>query len=344
MTYISSQSLTMPMRSSVMQMQADMAQAQTEISTSKKADIGLSLGGQSGAAVALQNGIDQLNTYTNSNTLVATRLSTTATVLTTMLTSAQNMSKMLITALNSSTTTTPGTSAQNALQGLVGSLNASVGGQYVFGGIDTDTQPIASYTATSAAKTKADNAFQQYLSTNGYTAATLTAGQMQTFLNGPFSTLFNDANWGSDWSSASDQTMKTSISPSATLTTSVSANDGAFRKITQAYTMVAEFADAGLSSDASNALYQTASQLVSGGIQGLTNLSSGVGIAQATVDAANTQMSSQIDLLNASVDKLVGVDPAALSTKVTQLQTQLEASYELTSRLSKLSLVNYLNG
>ena len=38
------------------------------------------------------------------------------------------------------------------------------------------------------------------------------------------------------------------------------------------------------------------------------------------------------------------VDTYALSSRVTTLQTQLQASYELTSRLQSLSLTNYLNG
>ena len=47
-------------------------------------------------------------------------------------------------------------------------------------------------------------------------------------------------------------------------------------------------------------------------------------------------------LLSSTASNLDSVDTYALSSQVTQLQTQLEASYSLTSRLQQLSLVNYL--
>ena len=42
------------------------------------------------------------------------------------------------------------------------------------------------------------------------------------------------------------------------------------------------------------------------------------------------------------VGRLDGVDAYALSTQVSSLQTQIQASYELTAQLQQMSLVNYL--
>ena len=39
---------------------------------------------------------------------------------------------------------------------------------------------------------------------------------------------------------------------------------------------------------------------------------------------------------------MVDVDASALATKLSGLQTQIQASYEVTSQLQQLSLVNYL--
>ena len=47
-------------------------------------------------------------------------------------------------------------------------------------------------------------------------------------------------------------------------------------------------------------------------------------------------------MLQTHVSDATSVATYALSSRVTALQTQLEASYELTSRLQSLSLVNYL--
>ena len=87
-----------------------------------------------------------------------------------------------------------------------------------------------------------------------------------------------------------------------------------------------------------------ASTLLSSGIAGLTDLQARVGIAQGGVDAANSRISATTATLTSEAGTMDGVDVYALSTKVTALQNQLEASYELTSRLQSLSLTNYLTG
>ena len=86
-----------------------------------------------------------------------------------------------------------------------------------------------------------------------------------------------------------------------------------------------------------------ATTLINAGIAGLTNVQSDVGVAQAAISDAGTQISAQSDLLKSSVGDLTSVDTYALSSQVTTLQNQLEASYSLTSRLQQLSLVNYLS-
>ena len=79
MTYISSQSLTAPMRTSILQAQSALAQAQTEISSGAPADLGLTLGASTGHVLSLRSDIDALGTYTQTNALATTRLSATAT-------------------------------------------------------------------------------------------------------------------------------------------------------------------------------------------------------------------------------------------------------------------------
>jgi flagellar hook-associated protein 3 FlgL len=346
MTYISSLSLSTPMRTSVMSLQSQLSQTMAEVSSQTKADIGLSLGAQTGTAISLQDQMDQLNSYTNTNSLASTRLSSTANSLSSIITSVQAMSQNIIQATGVGPSTTLQTSAQNSLQALIGTLNTTSGGQAIFGGINTASTPLADYTAGSTSKTAVDAAFAAAFPTqspqSSSAASTITGPQMQSFLDNQFAALFNNANWQANWSSASDQTIQTAISPSESATTSVSANNSSIRQVAQAYTMLSELTGPNLSTDALNAVMSTASKLLSNATSGLNNVASGVGVVQSRLDDANTNISSQVDVLTSSVNSLEGVDTAALSTQVTQLQNQLQASYELTSKLSQLSLVNYL--
>ncbi len=349
MTYISSQSLTSPLRASVLQAQAALAQAQVEISSGAPADLGLTLGAETGTSLSLKSSIDSLTLFTQTNSLANTRLAATSTALDTMLTRAQGLSAALTTAATAGGTTSAlGATAKAALQGLMSGLNTSASGQSVFGGINTSATPISDYfsATTSSAKSAVDSAFQSTFGTSQSSAAagSISGGDMQSFLNDQFASLYTDSSWQANWSSASSQTISSTVGPSQTMATSVSANQGAFQKIAQAYTMLTEFTGDNLGADAKAAVVATASSLMSAGIAALTNVQADVGITQASIETADTQNGAQVAVLKTSVGDLESVDTYALSSRVSTLQTQLEASYELTSRLQQLSLVNYLSG
>ena len=348
MTYISTLSLTAPLQTSVLQAQAALSTAQTEVASGAPADIGLTLGGQTGTELSMKSQIDELNGYSDSNGVVAPRLSATSTALTSLLSSAQTIASDLTTAASAGgSTTTLQTSGTDALQALISGLNTTVGGESVFGGINTSATPIADYfsTQTSTAKQAVDSAFTEAFGTSQTStdASTITGTQMQSFLSNQFASLFDSSNWQSDWSSASSTTMQSAISPTQTTTSSVSANETAFSQIAEAYTMVSEFTGSNLSSSAQSAVVSTATTLLNSGIAALTNLQTNVGVAQSAVDDANTQLTAQVSVLQTNVSNLDSVDTYALSTQVTNLQDQLEASYELTSRLQDLTLTNYLS-
>ena len=347
MTYISSQSLTSPLRLSVLQAQAALTQDQTEIASGAPADLGLTLGAQTGSDLSLKSSIDQLNAYTGSNAVATTRLSATSSALDTMISSAQAISAALTTAASTGGTTTGLTgSATAALQSLISGLNTSAAGQSVFGGINTGATPIADYFSTqpSSAKQAVDSAFQQAFGTSQTSAAagSISGTAMQSFLNNQFGALFSNAGWQTNWSSASSQKIDSTITPSQKITTSVSANQGAFQQIAQAYTMLSEFTGGNLGKDAKAAVVSTASKLMSSGLAALTDVQAGVGVAQTSITSADSQINAQVNVLTTNVNSLESVDTYALSSQVTTLQTQLEASYELTSRLQSLSLVNYI--
>lgn len=347
MTYISSLSLTMPIQTSVMQAQSSLAQVQQELSTGTLANLGQSLGAQTGSDLSLKSEIDALNSYSNSNSSVSARLSASSNALDAMVSTAQSLQSSLIGASSGGgSTTTLASGAQNALQALISGLNTSVGGTSIFGGINTGVSPLANYagTQTSAAKQAVDAAFTQAFGTTQTSsdASAIDGADMQSFLSNQFATLFNASNWQGTWSSASSTATQSTIAPGRTITSSVSANETAFRQIAEAYTMVTEFTGANLSASARAAVVSTASSLVSSGLAALNNLQSSVGTAQSAVSDAGTQISAQVGVLQTNVSDYESVDTYALSSRLTSLQTQLEASYELTSRLQSLSLTNYL--
>ena len=110
----------------------------------------------------------------------------------------------------------------------------------------------------------------------------------------------------------------------------------------QAYTMLTEFTGDNMSADAKAAVVSTAATLMGTATSALTEVQAGVGVTQSAISTANTQISAQSTLLTSSASDLDSVDTVALASRISTLQTQLETSYSLTSRLQQLSLVNYL--
>ena len=348
MTYISSLSLTSPLRQSILSLQSQLADSQSEASSGVYADLGLQLGAHAGTSISLKNETDQLTAYTDSNAYISTRLSSTDSVLTNLTSSAQNISDSLITATAISTySPSVTTGAQNALQSLIGGLNTSAGDQYIFGGLKTNSSPIANYFGTppSAGKTAVDNSFQSTFGTSQTSsdAGSITGSQMTDYLNNQFAAQFADPNW-QNFSSASSAQLTSSISPSQTATTSVSANQSAFRSLTEGYTMLTEFTGSNMSADARAAVITKAQTLINTGLSGLNVAQSNVGDTQAAITAAGTQTSAQIDVLKSSVSTLDSVNTVTVANTLSALQTQLQTSYQLTSSLQKLSLTNYLTG
>jgi len=345
-SFISTQAISSSMRQSILQMQSELAASETEVATGNYADIGLSLGATSGEDVSLQAQTSMLQTLMTTNQTIATQLGTTTTTLSSLQSSAQNLLNSLLEGDGSnSNASTIQASGEDDLQGLISSLNSSLNGNYIFAGTNTGTEPVTNYYAAGAAnKAAVDNAFQAAfgMSQTSSSVSTISGTNMQNFLDTQFAPLFQGTNWSTNWSSASSQTLTNQISENQTASTSVSANNPAFQQLAQAYTMVADLGTQNLSSSAYQAVSSTAQSLLTSAISNLTDLQANVGMVQSDVTNANNQMSLQTNILSTQIGNLESVNTYEVSTRITDLQSQIEDSYALTSQLAQLSLVKFL--
>lgn len=344
-SYISSYSISSALRQSVLTAQSNLAIAEKEVSAGTYANVGLKLGESTGQDLSLRSEESMLETITATNGVASARLSSTQTILGNLQTNAQNFLNSLISSTGTSSANSLQATAQADLQSLISGLNTSVGGQYIFGGINSGTKPITDYYAPGSPNQAAvDGAFSSTFgfSQSSANVSSITGTQMQSFLDTQFPTLFQGANWTSDWSSASNTALSSQISGTQTADTSVSANQSAFQDLSQAYAMVADLGTRNLSADALNAVTTTAASLLQKAVTGLTNMQTSVGLVQSSVSNANDQMSVQMSILTTQINNLEDVNPYEASTQVTNLQTQIETAYSLTAQLQKLSLVNYL--
>ncbi len=345
-TFTSTSAVSGAMRQSLAKLQAQLVEAQKEVSTGRHADVGASLGAKTGQTVSLRQEYTRLAAIIDSNGTVGARLQAAQSALETVGTEAQTFLDQLAAAGTGEVQRVLQGEARSGLTALIGVLNTQFAGTYLFAGINSDVKPIADYEQNppGPAKQAVDNAFLTYF---GFTqsdpaVAGISADDMQAFLDGPFAALFADPAWGSTWSQAADQNVRSRISGSELIETSTNANVDAVRKLVSAYTMVADLGGDNLNQAAFRTVAQRASELIAEAVQDLTAVRSDLGFAQQRVADANTRMSLQRDIISNHIGALEGVDPYEASNRLSALVNQVETAYAVSSRISKLTLLDYL--
>jgi flagellar hook-associated protein 3 FlgL len=348
---VSTYTLATMLQSTIARGQSQFATLTTENSTGLLADIGLTLGASSGQDIFLHQQYADLNGLTASNSIVSGQLDIAYNAATTLQQSATTVLKQVILGLSTSSNSTGSAAVQqvamSALQSFVSTANTETGGVYVFGGINTGNEAINSTAASStgAAQTAALNALNSYATgTLGLgSVSQMTGADMKAFLqSNAFLSLFSGANWTSNWSNASSTALTNRISNNLTETTSVTANDRSFVSMAEGLTMLSQYANLNLSSDAYTALMQQAQLTMTNANNQFTEVAASLGTMQAAVANASSSISLQQNMLNTQLNAAEGVNSYQVATQLTNLTTQLQVAFSLTSQLHKLSLVNFL--
>jgi flagellar hook-associated protein 3 FlgL len=297
--------------------------------------------------VSLRQDLDRLNTFKDTNAIATTRLKQTQTALEGIADLAQEFISTLVGARASAASAEVAVAdARTKLIALTSAMNNAANGAFLFAGINTDVKPFADYFETptpanrAAVATEFTSAFGLAQGDPG--TELITSTDMTAFLNGPYSALFDSANWTSTWSSASDRNITSRINNNELIETSANANTSGIRLLASAYTMVADLGAETLSQDAFQAIVDKAIAVTGEAIGDLTQLRAALGTSEERIDTSNNRMSLQITIMTEHVNLLEGVDPFEASSRVNALLTQVETAYALTARLQRLSLINYL--
>jgi flagellin-like hook-associated protein FlgL len=78
------------------------------------------------------------------------------------------------------------------------------------------------------------------------------------------------------------------------------------------------------------------------GAQSLESVITDLGLKSSTLDSAQSKLQTQISTSKSVLSDTQNADPYAVATQLNSLMTQLQASYQVTSSLSQLSLVKFL--
>jgi flagellar hook-associated protein 3 FlgL len=346
-TSVSSAAISNAMRYQQGRMQVDLVKAQKEMDSGRVADVGLALGARTAQSVTFARDLDRLNGIVDSNTLIASRLSSTQDALGQLVDTAQTLLAALPSAVSGEMASdVTRDSGKAALQAMTAILNTSVNGEYLFAGTNTDVKPIDDFTAAgSPAKAALDAAFYAHF---GFTrddpaAAGITTADMDDFITNDVMPQFMGAGWQANWSSATDQQIVSRIALNETTETSVSANNDGVKKLAMAAAIVNDlFSSSTMSAEAKKTVASRAFSLVGEAVSDLGQTQSQTGIIENRVSQATDRIKTQADLFEKHISDLEGVDPYEAANRVNDLMSHIQTSFALTARIQQLSLLNFL--
>ena len=334
-------------------MQSQLTQLLQEMSTGQKTNPEASLGTSAGVLYQLQNQSDMETTLQTSITTASDRLDTAQTALGSLADTTQT----IVTATENWSSDTGqgfgvvGSQAKSAMGQVLSLLNTQFLGSGVFSGNNGTAQPMTSASGSGGLSSITQSVLSSAVAAKG---GPLTSTDVNNLINGPdgLSSVFDDTN--SDPAKRYNSSVYTGSTDGAPTTVIIgtgqtiqydsSANQPVFRNLLKGVTMLSMLnaPSTQLDDSAKSALLAQAGSLLSQAQSQLTSLQGTLGNVQSDLASAAATQKTAANATQNQITNYVQADPYATSTKISMLQTQLQATYALTSQISQLSLVKYM--
>ncbi len=221
--------------------------------------------------------------------------------------------------------------AAQGLQTVEDMLNQNINGQYLFAGSNSTTPPFAD---SSTLNSNFNNEIQNWLAT-GNTSALTSA------ING-----FSASNLGLSPGLATSGNVTTQVDANTNVDYTVKADGAGFQDLIRALTLVANTPYPTASNTATGPDYQnlmnSALTTAQKGVTEVNNTAQTLAGKFAQVKAIGNQNTSDLTIVQNQLSTLTSADTTSAITEMQALQTQLTSSYQVTSLVNKLSLVNYV--
>jgi flagellar hook-associated protein 3 FlgL len=341
---ISTLNIRNALQSAVSTTQRLLLRAQVEYATGRHEDVGLTLGRGVSTNLDLRSQISAFESMKTIHRIAATKAELTQAGLGQL----KDIANAFISALSGARTAQNGQqlaeeAARTAYTAIWQVLETTFDGQAIFSGINTGNPGLTKYPG-SAAESAIDNAFLLafgFLPTSPL-AINITPSQLQNHIDTAFQQEFQDPNWNANWSDASSVTPQTTLEGGAKVNLSTTANSQAIRDLVRSVVSVLSMSKGQLNSSTFSQLADQAMAGASEAVLGIANEQSRIGLGQEELNRSTERITKKSDLLKAWVQDSEGVDQYEAAMRMNQLMTQLEASYAITAKISKLTLANYL--
>jgi flagellar hook-associated protein 3 FlgL len=330
MTSIGDLAQTLSMKRQNAAMKLLMQEKGQELTTGRVADAGRSLRGDFSPLAAIDTSLARLTGFRAATTEAATLANVMQTALTTMSDLSSQLASSLLTAAGSGLQqqiTSLGQDARQRLETAMGMLNTQFADKALFSGIVSEVPPLPD-AAT-------------FLTTlESVVAGALSGADVETMLT----TWFDDPAGYAALYQGGPPRAAMEVGPGEQVTIDITALDPGIKDTLKGLAMAALIDRGVLQGQPTGRadLARRAGLSLTDSASARTLLSAELGIAEARIDQAATRNAAETSALQIARTGLVASDPYEAATRLEQAETQLQALYSITVRLSRLSLADFL--
>lgn len=219
--------------------------------------------------------------------------------------------------------------AKTTLNDMISTLNTSVAGRSLFAGTAIDTAPIAPAVGLLS----------------GLSAAVAGAGSVDDIMLSAQAWFDDPAGFGTIGYRGEDTALAPfPISGNSSATFDLRGNDPGLRDLLKIYAIMALADDPalGLSAAPQGELFQKSLPGIVSAGGPIIELQAKVGFAESRIEGVAVRNSAERTTMEVALNNLLAVNPYETATELEQVQFQLQSLYAITSRMSQLSLVNFL--
>jgi flagellar hook-associated protein 3 FlgL len=312
------------------ELRSQVQRASIEVTTGRHSDIAKALRGDVAPLLAVDASLTRLDAFKTATTDAAFHASVQQNALSSMSSLAAGITTTLLSARDYSTVAqvdSVASDARSRLESVIGLVNSQASGRAVFSGTATDTVPLGSADALlSALETAA--------------AGSTTAGQVAAAVNTWFA---NPLGYGTFYQGGGPLS-PAPIAPGETAELSTTALDPAVRDTLAGFAMAALLDRGMLAGNFSERarLAQSAGEKLLSSEDARIGLAARIGTVEAQVESARTRNAAEGTALGILRSDIGSVDPYEAATRLENVRGQLESLYLVTSRVSRLSLVDFL--
>lgn len=342
-TFMPTRLLLQPSRLAMADGQRRLAEAQAESASGRHFDVTLVLGSRTGAAVSLRTQLTSADASLSGMEQAKLAAAATQDALSMLGSIADRFRSGLASARNAEGGRAIGASlARSSLESLYDTLATTEDGQYLFSGVASDRPPLASL--DDGPRQALRSAFQAEFGflPEDPAAASLTASAVTDFLDTRFADLFEEPGWSATWSSASDQAQRFRLPSGQSVSLSTTVNSPYAQTLVRAFAIVDLLGGSKLNATAYTAATDRSLALASDALVKTGNEQARIGIGQAQLKESQSALTQDMSRLSSAVASLENSDPYEAATRVNLLLNQLESSYALTGRISRMSLLSFI--